>query len=204
MTSGSFTLPPGCAMAVTPCAMAASTPSGNGKNASDASTLPLRLVAGLLASDLHADDARHLPRAHADRPRSLGQHDGVRLHVLRHRPGELERLELGLGRARAWSPPCRAHLARAGRVARLHDEAAAHALVLQRADRRGEPGTRREQAAGSSWRAARSSARRENEGATMHSRNVSASTCAVATSTSRFSATMPPKADTGSASRAVR
>ena len=39
-TSASFTLPPGCTMAVTPALMAASTPSGKGKNASDASTLP--------------------------------------------------------------------------------------------------------------------------------------------------------------------
>lgn len=39
-TSASFTLPPGCATAVTPFAMAASTPSGKGKNASLAITLP--------------------------------------------------------------------------------------------------------------------------------------------------------------------
>ena len=40
MTSASFTLPPGWAMAVTPARMASSTPSGNGKKASEASTLP--------------------------------------------------------------------------------------------------------------------------------------------------------------------
>jgi len=43
ITSASFTLPPGWATAVTPRAIAASRPSGNGKNASEASTLPLAL-----------------------------------------------------------------------------------------------------------------------------------------------------------------
>ena len=67
MTSASFTLPPGCATAVTPALAAASTPSGNGKNASRREHAPARALARLLARDLHRDDARHLPRADADR-----------------------------------------------------------------------------------------------------------------------------------------
>ena len=82
---------------MTPCANAASTPSGNGKNASEASTLPCGLGACLLTGDLHAHHAGHLPGADADRRRPLREHDRVRLDVLAYAPRELERFELRVG-----------------------------------------------------------------------------------------------------------
>ncbi len=81
MTSLSRIEPPGWITAVAPAAMIASSPSANGKNASDAATLPwVRLPAprrpgrrlALPGGDAGGVDPAHLPGAdaHGGRPRA--------------------------------------------------------------------------------------------------------------------------------------
>src|SRR6266704_1630294 len=77
MTSSSRMLPPGWMTALAPAWATTSTPSRNGKNASDATADP--------ASD---NDATHLARADAERATARAEHDRVRLDVLRDAPRE--------------------------------------------------------------------------------------------------------------------
>ena len=98
ITSASRIEPPGWITAVAPASAITCSPSGNGKNASDAATEPcVRLAAeplrlgrlfGLPRRHARGIDAAHLPGADADRGAVLGIDDGVRLDVLRHREGE--------------------------------------------------------------------------------------------------------------------
>ena len=67
MTSSSRTEPPGWMTATAPAATAASSPSRNGKKASDAQAVPLRPLAGPASGQLGRLDAAHLPGPHADR-----------------------------------------------------------------------------------------------------------------------------------------
>ena len=92
MTSASRTDPPGCTTAVAPAAATASSPSRNGKNASDAATVPASEPAGLHHRDVHRVDAAHLPGADRQRAVRAGEDHGVRLHVRADAPREAQRL----------------------------------------------------------------------------------------------------------------
>ena len=73
----------------------ASRPSRNGKNASDATTLPLqRSRRRLHHRDLDRVDAAHLPGADRQRAVRAGEDDRVRLHVRAHPPREPQRRPL--------------------------------------------------------------------------------------------------------------
>ena len=100
-TSSSRIEPPGCTTARTPCSAAASMPSRNGKNASDASAAPrdveLRFL-GLERRDARAHDAARLAGADPERRAVAREHDGIRLHVLHDGPRELQVAQLGRGR----------------------------------------------------------------------------------------------------------
>ena len=69
MTSASFTLPPGCAIAVTPAARRLRRRRGTGRTRPTRARAPRAWAPALPHGDLDALDARHLPRADADRPR---------------------------------------------------------------------------------------------------------------------------------------
>ena len=95
ITSASLTDPPGCTTAVAPASATASRPSRNGKNASDATTLPFeRSRRRLHHRDLDRVDAAHLPGADRQRPVRAGEDDRVRLHVRAHAPREPQRRPL--------------------------------------------------------------------------------------------------------------
>ena len=112
ITSSSRREPPGWITAVMPAAIPASSPSANGKNASDAITAPragdsgktrrLLHVGGLGDGDLGAVDPARLTGADPDRRAILGEDDRVRLDVLRHRVGEDQIGDLAPRSARAW------------------------------------------------------------------------------------------------------
>ena len=67
---------------------ASSRPSGKGKNASEATTLPSERRA--FSADFDGIDAAHLARADGDDLAGAGVDDGIRFHVLGDFPGELE------------------------------------------------------------------------------------------------------------------
>ncbi len=132
-TSSSRMLPPGCTTAVAPAAAHTSRPSGNGKNASEATHGSLRGRAVRLGAhhcQARRIDAAHLPRADADQRVLSRQHDRVRLHVLADLPGEIERAKLGLRRRTLRQHPARAHVERA-EIAVLHEHAADHLLHVE-------------------------------------------------------------------------
>ena len=90
-TSSSRTEPPGSITALTPASAAASMPSRNGKNASDASTEAADLeplVQRLDARDLRGVDPAHLARPDPDGHAVPAVDDGVRLHELDDLPRE--------------------------------------------------------------------------------------------------------------------
>ena len=151
ITSSSRIEPPGWITAVAPASIAASSPSANGKKASEATTEPLvsgsaspaalRGVLGLARGDAGGVDAAHLAGADADRGAVLGIDDGVRLHVLGDPEGEAQVGELGVGR-RALGDDLELHLVDHGVVARLHQQAAGdrfHREARARADRAAPP-----------------------------------------------------------------
>ena len=70
MLSWSFTDPPGWMIAVTPAAAAAWTLSGNGKNASDASTLPRDLSPAFFTA-ISTDTTAAPPHPHETRDRPM-------------------------------------------------------------------------------------------------------------------------------------
>ena len=130
ITSASRMLPPGWMIAVAPAAATTSTPSRNGKNASEATTEPASespALAALMDGDARRVDAAHLARAHAERPAVAAEYDGVRLDEFGHAPREHEIGDLGLGRPR---PGHDLELARAPRWPR---RASARAVRRRRA-----------------------------------------------------------------------
>ena len=98
ITSSSRIEPPGWITAVAPASTAASSPSANGKKASEATAEPIvrgcrpaGLVGGVLrlpGGDPREFEAVHLPRADAGGRAVLGIDDRVRLDVLGDGPGE--------------------------------------------------------------------------------------------------------------------
>ena len=90
----SRTEPPGWMTAAAPALAATSTPSRNGKNASEATHRARQRRARLRHRDAHRVDARHLAGADAQRAAAGGEHDGVRLDVLADAPGEVEIAQL--------------------------------------------------------------------------------------------------------------
>ena len=105
MTSSSRTLPPGWITAVAPAAASASRPSRNGKNASDAATEPASssFASCALNAAMRALSRRLIwPAPMPSVAPSRAEHDGVRLHELRHAPGEQQVLHLLL----AWASCC--------------------------------------------------------------------------------------------------
>ena len=91
-----------------PASAAAISPSGNGKNASDAQTPPcasdcgptggLRRLLGLATGDEGGIDAAHLAGTDSGCGPLLGVDDGVRLDMLGDAPGEEKIVDLGVGR----------------------------------------------------------------------------------------------------------
>ena len=211
MTSASFTDPPGCTTAVAPAAASASRPSRNGKNASEATTLPGDAAAGLHHRDLHRVDAAHLAGADRERPIRPGEEDRVRLDVRADAPGEAQRLPLLGGRLALRDDPQRLAGRRRPRLARLDDavalldEHAAEDRAQLDAGPRGVAEGREvggERRAGSSWRRGSAAPPSSTAGAMTASMNVVVMACAVSTSSVRLRPMMPPNADSASASRA--
>ena len=212
MTSASRTDPPGCTTAVAPASATASRPSRNGKNASDAATEPCerRPAARLHHRDLHGVDAAHLPGA--DRQRAIGRREDhrVRLHVRAHAPGEAQRRPLLRRRLRAWSRPSarrRPATARALRSTRSRScdstpprTSGTPTGARRRRQQRVEVGRHDPQVLLRRQNRARGLVHRRRDHRLDERRRRCA--CAVSTSSGRFSPTMPPKADSGSASRA--
>ena len=99
-TSSSRIEPPGWMTASAPALAASSTPSRNGKNASEATTEPASGARALRDRDPHRIDARHLAGADPERAPVAGEHDRVRLDVLGDAPREVEIAQLGGGRRR--------------------------------------------------------------------------------------------------------
>ena len=140
ITSSSRIEPPGWITAVAPASIATSSPSANGKNASEATTEPLvsgadsfssfAASSALRAAMRAAVDAAHLAGADADGGAVLGIDDGVRLHVLGDAEGEAQVGELGLAR-RALGHDLQLHLVDHRVVARLHQQAARDGLHRQ-------------------------------------------------------------------------
>src|SRR6266850_3601445 len=85
----------------------------------------------LHGGDAHAVDAAHLSRAHAERHALAAEYDCVRLHVLGDAPSEHEVGALRLARRHARDEPEILDGERS-RVARLHQQTAADALVVVR------------------------------------------------------------------------
>ena len=135
ITSSSRSEPPGSTMATAPALAASSTPSRNGKNASDARTDPASGDPRLLHRDPHRVDARHLAGTDAQRPAPGAEHDGVRLDVLGDPPGEIQIRELGR-RRRALGHHLRLDGGRRLHVAALHQQATRHAAQVERASAR--------------------------------------------------------------------
>ncbi len=82
--------PPGWMTAVAPAAATASSPSRNGKYASDAATEPARRSAAFQHGGLHRVHATHLPGADRDRHIGPGEDDRVRLDVRARRATRTE------------------------------------------------------------------------------------------------------------------
>ena len=147
MTSLSRTEPPGWMAQVAPASAAAMRPSGNGKKASLATTLPARERPASSAFQMAMREAstRDIwPGADAEGAVLGGIDDGVGLHVLDHAPAEEHRLHfVGGGRALGddFFLEALELRGRAG-VAILHEHAAEHGadveLVFLLAGRRGE------------------------------------------------------------------
>ena len=76
--------------AVTPASRQTSTPSANGKNASEAHAAPRALVTGLLDREAGALDAAHLAGTDAHQGAVASQHDGIRLDVRDDAPGKVQ------------------------------------------------------------------------------------------------------------------
>ena len=212
ITSSSRTEPPGWITAVAPASIATSSPSANGKNASEATTEPLvsgagelqllRRVLGLARRDARRIDAAHLAGADADRGAVLGVDDGVRLDVLGDAERKPQVVQLGRGR-RAFGHGLELHLVDRGIVARLHQQPAGHRF-------HGEPGAR-----GSGSPPASSSRRfffaatiliasSVASGAMITSVKISVMAFAASASSVRLSATMPPNAEVESQASALR
>ena len=208
ITSSSRIEPPGWITAVAPASAAASRPSAKGKKASDATTEPLARVSAeprpsrrlgrLPGGDARGIDAAHLAGADADRRAVPGVDDGVRLDVLGDAEGEEQVGHLALGRRALASPPsvpCRRR-----RRCRAPAPGSRPRRCASTSPRRARIG----QAAGHAAGAGSSCA------ATMRDRLVVGvrrddhlgedldDLAAASASSRRFSATMPPKAETGS------
>src|SRR5829696_5021316 len=82
ITSRSRLEPPGWMKASTPASSASRGPSGNGKNASEASAEPVSEC--LLDRDPDGIDAAHLTGTDPDRLQVLGDHDRIGGDVLTH------------------------------------------------------------------------------------------------------------------------
>ena len=78
-------------IAVAPAFAISSTPSGNGKNASEAATVPFKGSCGLHRANLARIDPAHLPGTHAHRLAVPHIYDRVRLHVLADFPAQITR-----------------------------------------------------------------------------------------------------------------
>ena len=216
ITSASRTDPPGCTTAVAPAAATASRPSRNGKNASEAATDPCSDPRRLHHRHLHRVHAAHLARADRQRRSALGEDHGVRLHVRAHAPGEPQRLPLVGGRP---PPGHHAEAVRRRRRRRPATAAAASATLSRsctssapRIDRSSSPGrrlartaTRHRRRPRACWPSSPGSAARPRRrpARSTASMNVDAIARAAASSIGRLRPTMPPNADSASASRAA-
>ena len=203
--SASFTLPPGCAIAVTPARAATSTPSGNGKNASDARTLP--------RAALPPSRMRSAPRrlATSDPRRRRPSRARARASTIAFDFTCLRRAT----RTRGYAAPRASAASRAtlprvtsparGRVAILDDEPAADTLGRERRVCRREPLARRQQPQVLLGRAAISSARPRTRRDDALEERLGEDGRRAPSSTWRLRATIPPKAlRVGLARRAVR
>ena len=210
ITSSSRTLPPGWMIACAPAAATTSTPSRNGKNASEATTEPSSespALAALMDGDARRVDAAHLARAHAQRPAAAAEYDRVRLDEFRHAPCEQEIGDLGLARPRPGddlelvSPPTAAASGvwtSSPPPTRLKSHAAAAACAVESS--RGTLSTRILALPASSL------GRRGVDGAARSRprRTAAMMRLAAAVSSSRLKAMMPPKAEVGSVAYAFR
>ena len=188
-----------------PLSATTSRPSRNGKNASEATTEPrerqprvLRLDRG----DARRVDAAHLARADAERAAARGEDDRVRLDELGDAPGEQQVVDL----RPASGLRCVTTLQLGSRdvrvVGRLHQQAAADALQVERV-------ARARPAAARSRARARSSSRamtRERFGACTPARSALRRTAprplrASRRPPARLNAMMPPNADVGSVAK---
>ena len=86
-------------MAVTPAAAACVDRVGEGEEGVGGQHRAADPIAGLADGDLDGIDAAHLPGAGAQQHAVLGHHDGVRLDVPHHRPGEPQVGHLRVGGA---------------------------------------------------------------------------------------------------------
>ena len=75
-------------MAVVPALAISSTPSGKGKKASEAATVPCNGSSAFMRADSGGIDPTHLAGADADRLPVASVDDGIRLHVLANLPGK--------------------------------------------------------------------------------------------------------------------
>ena len=177
MTSASFTLPPGCAIAVTPCLTRQLDAVGEREERVGREHAALRELARLLACDLHRDrraTSGRRRRRPCARPRARTMAFDFTCLQTRHANSRAASSS-AVGARLVTTLPFVTSPAR-GRVAILHDEAAADALVLERrvVGRRATRPSRG--GGGSSWRAGargaarRSSARRRTRGTSRRAR----------------------------------
>ena len=138
--------------AAAPALAASSTPSRNGKNASDATTDPASGARAFDDRDADRIDARHLAGADAQRAAAGDEHDRVRLDVLADAPREVEVAQLLGRRRRASTRPCAAAAAAVSRSrvctrkppATLRSSSAPGALGRDVADQQAQVLARRE------------------------------------------------------------
>ncbi len=98
VTTSSRIDPPGCTIAFTPASVSVSSPSGNGKNASDAADGAPHAVAAALDRQPGRVDPVDLAHAHPDGRAVGGDDDRVGLHRAAGPPRELQvgqRLRVG-------------------------------------------------------------------------------------------------------------
>ena len=185
-----------------PYSAAASRPSRNGKKASEAITAPCDLEA--FVAGLHRRDARSRRRGSSGRRRRRWscrprEHDGVRLDVLAHPPGEQQVVELGVGgralrddlqvRSRVTMPVSRSCTSRPPVTLRISS------CGVARRERRRCSSSAHVLLGGDTLRAPRrSSAARRSPRRTAARRSLRA----VAPSSGRLNAMMPPNAEVGS------